>query len=65
MTAKPRRALVAAKRAVVEGTRLSLEEGLRLEGRLLLECLSPEAAGKMEGVSTRYSEADAGEHVEL
>ena len=34
---KPRPALVAAKRALVEGMRLPLDEGLRLEGRIFME----------------------------
>jgi len=38
MATKPRPALFAAKRAVVDGMRLSLEDGLRLEGRLFIEC---------------------------
>jgi enoyl-CoA hydratase len=35
---KPRSALFAAKRAVIQGLRLPLDEGLRLEGRLFVEC---------------------------
>ena len=31
-------ALFAAKRAVIDGLRLPLDEGLRLEGRLFIEC---------------------------
>jgi enoyl-CoA hydratase len=66
MATKPRRALVAAKRALVEGTRLPLDEGLRLEGHLFLECQSsPEATAMEEGVSARYAEAGPGDSVEL
>jgi enoyl-CoA hydratase len=36
MARHPRAALAAAKRAVVEGLRLPLDEGLRLEGRLFI-----------------------------
>jgi enoyl-CoA hydratase len=35
---KPRHALVAAKRALVDGAQLPLDDALRLEGRLFLEC---------------------------
>jgi enoyl-CoA hydratase len=35
---KPRPAVVAAKRAIIDGLRLPIEEGLVLEGRLFLEC---------------------------
>jgi enoyl-CoA hydratase/carnithine racemase len=35
---KPRHAIVAAKRALVEGAQLPLAEGLRVEGRLFIEC---------------------------
>jgi enoyl-CoA hydratase len=35
---KPRHAIVAAKRALVEGFDLPLAEGLRVEGRLFVEC---------------------------
>jgi enoyl-CoA hydratase/carnithine racemase len=35
---KPRHAVVAAKRAIVEGMELPLRDGLRVEGRLFIEC---------------------------
>jgi enoyl-CoA hydratase/carnithine racemase len=35
---KPRHAIVAAKRALVEGFDLPLADGLRVEGRLFVEC---------------------------
>jgi enoyl-CoA hydratase/carnithine racemase len=38
IAAQPRHALVAGKRAVVEGLRLPFDEALRLEGQLFLEC---------------------------
>jgi enoyl-CoA hydratase/carnithine racemase len=38
IAAKPRSAVFAAKRALVDGLRLPLEDGLRLEGRLFVEC---------------------------
>lgn len=37
MARHPRSALVAAKKAVVEGLRLPLDEGLRLEGQLFVQ----------------------------
>src|SRR5262249_54194864 len=38
IASKPRAAVRAAKRAIVDGLRLPLDEGLRLEGRLFIEC---------------------------
>jgi enoyl-CoA hydratase len=38
IASKPRSAVFAAKRALVDGLRLPLEDGLRLEGRLFIEC---------------------------
>jgi enoyl-CoA hydratase/carnithine racemase len=35
---KPRPAIVAAKRAIIEGLRMPFDEGLALEARLFLEC---------------------------
>ena len=40
----PSGAVFAAKRAAVEGLALSLDEGLRLEGRLFVEANRSEAA---------------------
>lgn len=58
MASKPRRALAAAKRAVVEGLRLPFDEGLRLEGRLFVECqLGGEAVALEEAALRRYDEA--------
>lgn len=36
ITSKPRSALVAAKRAIVDGLRMPFDDGLRLEGRLFM-----------------------------
>ena len=41
---RPRRALAAAKEAIVEGLRLPFDDGLRLEGRLFLELQTGEEA---------------------
>ena len=58
MATKPRRALAAAKRAIVEGLRLPFDEGLRLEGRLFVECqLGPDAVALEEAAQRRYEEA--------
>jgi enoyl-CoA hydratase/carnithine racemase len=58
MATKPRNALAAAKRAVVEGVRLSFDDGLRLEGRLFVECqLGAEAVALEEEALRRYEEA--------
>jgi len=66
IAAKPRAALVAAKRAVVEGLRLPFDEGLRLEGRLFLECQTgKDATGLEEAASRRYAEAGPDERIEL
>jgi enoyl-CoA hydratase/carnithine racemase len=55
---KPRQALAAAKRAIVEGLRLPFDEGLRLEGRLFVECqLGGEAVALEEAALRRYGEA--------
>jgi len=39
---KPRHAVVAAKRALVQALELPLDEGIRLEGRLFIECQARE-----------------------
>ena len=66
IAAKPRSAIVAAKRAMIEGLRLPLEEGLRLEGRLFIECqLSPETTALEEAASARYASAAPDQHLEL
>ena len=66
MAAKPRFALAAAKRAIVEGLRLRLEEGLRLEGRLFVECQRDSRAVDLEEQALRrYREAPPDASVEL
>lgn len=66
IAAKPRSAVVAAKQAVVQGLGLSLEEGLRLEGRLFIECqMGQEATALEEAASARYAAAAPDEHVNL
>lgn len=66
MAGRPRQALVAAKRAIVEGLRLPFGEALALEGRLFLEChLGPDAARLQADALRRYSEAPPDEPVGL
>jgi enoyl-CoA hydratase len=66
MATKPRRALAAAKRAVVEGSELPLSEGLRLEGRLFVECQrSAEAVSLEEGALARYGSTPSDTPVQL
>jgi enoyl-CoA hydratase/carnithine racemase len=58
MATKPPRALAAAKRAIVEGLRLPFDEGLRLEGRLFVECqLDADTVALEEAARRRYEEA--------
>jgi enoyl-CoA hydratase/carnithine racemase len=55
MVRHPRPALAAAKKAIVDGLRLPLDEGLRLEGRLFIELqTSPEAIELEERASATY-----------
>jgi enoyl-CoA hydratase/carnithine racemase len=66
IASRPRRALVAAKRAIVEGLRAPFDEGLRIEGQLFLECqLGPDAARLQADALRRYSESSPDEPVGL
>jgi enoyl-CoA hydratase/carnithine racemase len=66
IAAQPRHAVVAAKRALVEGMQLPLAEGLQLEGRLFLECqLRPETVALEERAAEREKAAPPGERVDL
>jgi len=66
MADKPRGALAAAKRAVVEGMKLSLADGLALEGRLFFELQrGGEALDLQRRALDRYDAADPGATVEL
>jgi enoyl-CoA hydratase/carnithine racemase len=48
----PRAAVVAAKRAIIEGLRLPLDEGLRLESELFIECqIHPDTVALQERVA--------------
>ncbi|WP_165958811.1 enoyl-CoA hydratase-related protein [Actinomadura sp. KC345] len=58
MASRPATALAAAKRALIEGSRLPLSEGLRLEAGLSAERLaSPESRALQEAAHRRYAEA--------
>lgn len=62
----PRAAIVAAKQAVVAGSRLPLDEGLALEGRLFLECQTRDDTLALQDQTVqRYRDADADEHIDL
>ena len=66
IAAKPRAALAAAKRAVVDGLRLPFEEGLRLEGRLFVECQTGQEAVALEAAALqRYADAPPDDPVTL
>ena len=63
---KPRFAVAAAKRAIVDGVRLAFDDGLRLEGRLFVECQRDARAVTLEEQALRrYEQASPGEPVEL
>ncbi|MEU8796418.1 enoyl-CoA hydratase/isomerase family protein [Spirillospora sp. NPDC048819] len=58
MASRPGAALAAAKRALVEGSRLPLTDGLRLEAGLFAERLaSPESRALQQEARRRYAEA--------
>jgi enoyl-CoA hydratase len=58
LAAHPRAALVAAKRAVLEGLELPLREGLRTEARLFAECQSdPATLALQDRIRERYRAA--------
>ena len=60
------KAVQAAKRALIDGLRLPLDEGLRLEGRLFLECqMRPEAVAAEERASDAERNAPPDQVVKL
>jgi enoyl-CoA hydratase/carnithine racemase len=62
----PRPAVVAAKRAIVDGLRLPLDEGLRRESALFLECQTrPDTLAIQGEVVQRYATAGEGERLTL
>lgn len=63
---KPRHALAAAKRAMHEGLQLPLHEGLRVEGRLFLECQGrSDTVALEEQMIDRYETTDGDAPVEF
>jgi enoyl-CoA hydratase len=63
---KPRTAVAAAKRAMVEGNELPLGEGLVVEGRLFLECQGgTDAVALEQAASERYGRAAPGDQISL
>lgn len=66
VAAKPRFAVAAAKKAMVDGLRLPFADGLRLEGQLFIECQTNAAAIALEHDAIgRYRDASDDERVEL
>jgi enoyl-CoA hydratase len=66
MATKPRAALFAAKRSMVDGLQLPLDEGLRIEGRLFIECqLRPETIAIQSRVADAERAAPPDRVVEL
>lgn len=63
---KPRAAVLAAKRAIIDGLRLPLEDGLRLEGELFIACqIAPETVALQERVADAERAAPADQRVDL
>jgi enoyl-CoA hydratase len=63
---KPPAALRAAKRAIVDGMRVPLDEGLRIEGRLFIECqMRPDTVAIQERVAEAERTAPADQRVDL
>lgn len=61
----PRQAVFAAKRAVVDGLRLPLDEGLALEGRLFIECQTrPETLDVQSRAAEAERAAPPGERID-
>ncbi|WP_018657457.1 enoyl-CoA hydratase/isomerase family protein [Actinomadura flavalba] len=66
IASRPAPALAAAKRALLDGTRLPVAEGLRLEAALFAETLStPESAALQATARDRYARAADHERVTL
>jgi enoyl-CoA hydratase/carnithine racemase len=66
IAAQPRHAVIAAKQALVQGLQLPLAEGLRLEGRLFIECqVRPETVELEERAAARERDAPPDERVDL
>jgi len=63
---KPKAAVRAAKRAILDGLRVPLDEGLRMEGRLFIECQTrPDTIAIQERVADTERNASADQRIEL
>jgi enoyl-CoA hydratase/carnithine racemase len=66
IASRPRHAVVAAKQALVEGMQLPLADGLKVEGRLFVECqMRPETVELEERAAERERAASPDQRVEL
>lgn len=66
IASKPRAAVFAAKKAIIEGLRLPLDQGLRLEGELFIACqIAPETIALQERVADAERAAPPDERVDL
>jgi enoyl-CoA hydratase/carnithine racemase len=66
IASKPRHAVVAAKRAILDGLKVPLDEGLRIEARLFIECqTSASTLAVQQQAVDRYRAADDSDQVEL
>jgi len=66
IAANPPFAVRAAKRAIVDGLRLPLDEGLRLEGRLFMECqIRPDTVAIQERVAEAERTTPPDQRVDL
>jgi enoyl-CoA hydratase len=63
---RPAAAVRAAKRAIFDGIRLPLDDGLRLEGRLFVECqVRPDTLAVQARVAAAERDAPPGQRVDL
>ena len=66
IAARPHHALAAAKLAILAGRDRSLADGLRLEGRLFVQCQArPEVVAREMAMLDQYRRASPDEHVEF
>lgn len=66
IAAHPQGAVQAAKRALIDGLAMPLDEGLQLESRVFIERqMDPEAVRLEEETNQRYRESGPDEHVSL
>ena len=66
IAAKPHHALAAAKLAILAGRDRSLADGLRLEGRLFVQCQArPDVVAREMAVLDQYRQASPDDHVKF